>query len=384
MREKILAAFEKIYQQKPTITVRAPGRVNLIGEHTDYNGGYVLPMAIDNEVLITASPRTDDLVNLVSLDCQNRQVKFSLFDIKPDKLETWSNYPRGVIALLKRSGFVFPGFNAVITGNIPMGAGLSSSAGLLVATAILIQTLGQFTLDKIELAKLCQKAENLFCGVQSGIMDQFIITLAKAEHALLIDCQKLSYQQVSLPENSAILICNTMKSRELSASAYNERLAECGQALIQLEKFHNKPYNSLSEVSLLELAQAEKILSSLLFKRAKHVISENARVLRAVEACYRGDLVGLGTLMNESHKSLQSLYQVSSLELDTMVEIARQQIGVFGARLTGAGFGGCTVNLVAKKHIQPTIEAIKAEYYKRTGVKPEVYLATAHTGASLV
>ncbi|MBI4853443.1 MAG: galactokinase [Acidobacteria bacterium] len=384
MKEKILAAFEKIYRHKPTLIVRAPGRVNLIGEHTDYNNGYVLPMAIGNEVMIAASPRIDDQVNLVALDKGNEEVKFSLFDIRPDSLGAWNNYPRSIIALIKRNRHSFPGFNAVIGGNIPIGAGLSSSAALLVATGILVEALGGLKLDKIELAKLCQKGENLFCGVESGIMDHFVIALAKANHALLIDCFTLAYEYILLPENAAILICNTMKSRELSNSAYNERKAECNKMLVELGKIHKKSYNSFRDVSLIELAQAEKQLPFYLFKRAKHVISENARVLAAVEAAARDDLAGLGILMNESHESLRSLYEVSSIELDTMVKIARQQKGVFGARLTGAGFGGCTVNLVEKQSAQTIAETIKEQYYKQTGVKAEVYLATPCAGASLV
>lgn len=383
MKEKILDAFEKIYKHKPTVTVSAPGRVNLIGEHTDYNGGYVLPMAISNQVMIAASPRLDDQVNLVALDKESRQVKFSLFDIRPDNLEPWNNYPRGVIALLKRNRHSFPGFNAVIGGNIPIGAGLSSSAALLIATGILVEALGNLTLDRIELAKLCQRAENLFCGVQSGIMDHFIIALAKAKTALLIDCLYLSYEHVSLPTDCAILICNTMKSRELSNSAYNERQKEANKALAELSNIHRKTYNSFRDISLVELAQGEKRLPIYLFKRAKHVISENARVLAAVEAARRDDLPSLGLLMNESHESLRSLYEVSSPELDLMVKIARQQPRVFGARLTGAGFGGCTVNLVDKDKAQNIAQAIKEEYYKQTGVKPEIYLAMPSNRASL-
>jgi galactokinase len=382
MKEKVFAAFEKIYKHKPTITVRAPGRVNLIGEHTDYNGGYVFPMAISNEVFICASPRIDDQVSLVALDKESRQVNFSLFDIRPDNSESWNNYPRGVIALLKRNRLSFPGFNAVIGGNIPMGAGLSSSAALLVATGILVETLGGFTLDRIELAKLCQKAENLYCGVQSGIMDHFVIALAKASTALLIDCLYLSYEHISLPSNAAILICNTMKSRELSNSAYNERQKECNKALSELGKIHKKHFNSFRDVSSLELAQAEKHLPIYLFKRAKHVASENARVLAAVEAARRDDISGLGILMNESHDSLKSLYEVSSPELDRMVKIARQQPGIYGARLTGAGFGGCTVNLVAKHNAESAAKTIKEQYHWQTGIMPEIYLATASEGAS--
>ncbi|MFY9223171.1 MAG: galactokinase, partial [Blastocatellia bacterium] len=268
--------------------------------------------------------------------------------------------------------------------NIPMGAGLSSSAALLVAFAVLLQNLGNFSLDKIEVAKLCQQAENLFCGVQSGIMDQFIITLAQENHALFIDCKDLSYKQVSLPNESAILICNTMKSRQLSGSAYNERHAECNKAVELLAKFHQKQFLSLRDVTLTELKEAEKILPTNLFQRAKHVISENLRVLAAISACQNNDLATLGELINQSHKSLSLDYKVSSKELDLMVNIARRQMGVYGARLTGAGFGGCTVNLVEANQAKEIAKNIKDEYFQETGIVAEIYFATASGGASLL
>lgn len=383
MKNKLIEAFQEIYKASPSIIVRAPGRVNLIGEHTDYNQGFVLPMAIESQVLIAASLRTDNEVHLTALDQNNSTTSFLLENIIPSKQETWSNYPRGVAFLLKERGYSFPAFNAVIAGNIPIGAGLSSSAALLVAFAVLLQNLGNFFLDKIEVAKLCQQAENLFCGVQSGIMDQFIITLAQENHALFIDCQDLSYKHVSLPNESTILICNTMKSRKLSGSAYNERRLECNKAVELLAKFHQKQFLSLRDVTLTELKEAEKILPTNLFQRAKHVISENLRVLAAISACQNNDLATLGELINQSHKSLSLDYQVSSKELDLMVKIARCQSGVYGARLTGAGFGGCTVNLVAANQAQEIAKSIKDKYFQETGIVTEIYFATASAGASL-
>lgn len=384
MKNKLIEAFQEIYKVSPSIIVRAPGRVNLIGEHTDYNQGFVLPMAIESQVLIAASLRTDDEIHLTALDQNNSTTSFLLENIIPSKQEIWSNYPRGVAFLLKERGYSFPAFNAVIAGNIPMGAGLSSSAALLVAFAVLLQNLGNFALDKIEVAKLCQQAENLFCGVQSGIMDQFIITLAQENHALFIDCKDLSYKQVSLPKESTILICNTMKSRELSGSAYNERRLECNKAVELLAKFHQKQFLSLRNVTLTELKEAEKILPTNLFQRAKHVISENLRVLEFVKACQKNDLATLGELINQSHKSLSLDYKVSSKELDLMVKIARCQSGVYGARLTGAGFGGCTVNLVAANQAKEIEKNIKDEYFQETGIRAEIYFATASAGASLL
>jgi galactokinase len=384
MKNKVIEAFQEIYKASPSIIVRAPGRVNLIGEHTDYNQGFVFPMAIESQVLIAASPQTDNEIRLTALDKNNKTSAFSLNNIVKDDKELWSNYPRGVAFLLKECGYSFPAFNAVIAGNIPIGAGLSSSAALLVAFAILLQNLGNFSLDKIEVAKLCQQAENLFCGVQSGIMDQFIITLAQENHALFIDCKDLSYKQVPLPNKAAILICNTMKSRELSGSAYNERRLECNKAVELLAKFHQKKFLSLRDVSLNKLKEAEKILPTNLFQRAKHVISENLRVLEAITACQNNDLTTLGQLINQSHESLSLDYKVSSKELDLMVKIARCQVGVYGARLTGAGFGGCTVNLVAANQAQEIAKNIKEEYLQETGIRAEIYFATASAGASLL
>ncbi len=383
MKNKLIEAFQEIYKVSPSIIVRAPGRVNLIGEHTDYNQGFVLPMAIESQLLIAASPRTDNEIHLTALDQNNSTTSFLLENIIPTKQENWSNYPRGVAFLLKERGYSFPAFNAVIAGNIPMGAGLSSSAALLVAFAVLLQNLGNFSLDKIEVAKLCQQAENLFCGVQSGIMDQFIIALAQENHALFIDCKDLSYKQVSLPNESTILICNTMKSRQLSGSAYNERHAECNNAVKLLANFHQKNFLSLRDVSLDELKEAEKVLPTNLFQRAKHVISENLRVLAAITACQNNDLTTLGELINQSHKSLSLDYKVSSKELDLMVNIARCQVGVYGARLTGAGFGGCTVNLVETNQAKEIAKNIKDEYFQETGIIAEIYFATASAGASL-
>jgi galactokinase len=384
MRDKLEQTFDNIFGHAAEIVVRAPGRVNLIGEHTDYNQGWVLPMAIDAELLIAASPRTDHEVNLVALDRDNAHTSFFLADMKPNLTESWSNYVIGVAALLKQSNFSFPGFNAVISSNIPMGAGLSSSAALLVATGILIEQLGHFSLDKVILAKLCQQAEHSFCGVQSGIMDHFVITLAQTGKALLIDCKDLSCQQIPLPSSSKILICNTMKSRQLSFSEYNKRRSECADALALLEKIYDKRILSLRDISLAELTTVEKKLPRYLFERAKHVVSENSRVLKAVMAAQIEDLPMLGHLMNESHESLQHLYQVSSPELDLMVKIARNQPGVFGARLTGAGFGGCTVNLVEETAVESVKKAISEEYLRQTHIAPEIYVATPQAGASVI
>jgi galactokinase len=376
--------FARHYQAAPEFIARAPGRVNLIGEHTDNNDGWVLPLAIDREVLIAARRRDDARMNIIALDREQATATFSLAAIEPAPAGDWSNYLRGVAALLMRRGYRWPGLDLMITGDIPMGAGLSSSAALLIATGLLLETAGGFTIDRVELAQLCRAAEHEFCGVKSGIMDQFIIALARAGHALLIDCRALSYQHVALPADCRIVVCNTMKPRELQASAYNERRAQCEEATHLIAAALARPCPALRDVTMADFALVEGLLPPLLQKRARHVISENERVMAAVIAAQQGDLPALGRLLNESHESLRALYQVSCCELDTMVEIARQQPGLYGARLTGAGFGGCTVNLVAAHAAEDFPAAVAAQYQARTKLTPQIYLVSPQGGAEIL
>lgn len=384
LRDRLSEGFAARFGTAPVAVVRAPGRVNLIGEHTDYNEGFVLPLAIDREVLIAARPRDDGVVRLVALDQGGEECAFSLDAFAPDPARNWSNYVRGVAFLLRQRGLALTGMDAVIAGDVPIGSGLSSSAALLVAAAVTFQVLSRFPFDRADLARLTQKAENEFCGVKSGIMDQFISALAQAGQALLIDCRDLSYRHVPLPRESALVVADTRTSRALAGSAYNTRRAECEAATHALAVELNRPVHSLRDVTSGELARVEARLPSVLAKRARHVVEENARVLAAVEAAARDDLEALGQRMNESHASLRDLYEVSSPELDTMVDLARAQPGVLGARLTGAGFGGCTVNLVRAEVAPAMAPALAQAYQARTGVMPQVYLVRASAGASLV
>ncbi len=377
--ETLQTEFAKTFGTLPERILRAPGRVNLIGEHTDYNDGFVLPMAIDREMFIAARRRDDQLVRMVALDFDSQRSEFSLdVPIECDDANRWSNYVRGVAWALRRRGIVLPGLDLAIQGNVPVGSGLSSSAALEVCAATTFQTFAQFEMSKINLARMCQQAENEFVGVQSGIMDQFISTLAHAGHALLIDCRDLSYENAPLPRGATIVVCDTMKRRGLVDSEYNTRRAECEQAARQLG------VKALRDASLERLAQFENKMPRNVVRRARHIITENARVLQAGAAARQNDLVAFGKLMNESHASLKNDYAVSCAELDTMVEIARAQRGCLGARLTGAGFGGCTVNLVYADAVDAFVAGVAREYHARVRIAPQIYICRAMDGASVV
>ncbi len=381
--EIIQHEFAGIFGAPPERILHAPGRVNLIGEHTDYNGGFVLPMAIDREVLIAAQARADRIVRMVALDFNRAQSEFSLDAIRPDDTHTWSNYIRGVAYFLQRRGAKLRGLDLVIRGQVPMGAGLASSAALEVCGAVTFRVFSDLAIDTVDLAKLCQQAENEFVGVKSGIMDQFAALLARKDHALLIDCRDLSHQLVPLPKGAAIVICDTMKRRGLVDSEYNARRAECEEAVHRLNEKIDRPIKTLRDVSASEFARFENDLPPILSKRARHVIHENERALNAVQAAKKNDLAEFGRLMYASHESLRDDYQVSCAELNAMVEIARKQPGCFGARLTGAGFGGGTVNLVKVDTVLTFIDNVAREYQARYGIEPQIYPCRAMDGAGV-
>ncbi len=383
--ETIRAEFARAFGAPPTHIIRAPGRVNLIGEHTDYNDGFVLPMAIDREVQLAARARTDRAVHMIALEFDGARAEFTLdAPIAHDATHRWSNYIRGVAWALQAHGLALPGLDVMIHGDVPRGSGLSSSAALEVAAATLFQVFGKFALDQVTLARLCQKAENDFVGVKSGIMDQFISALATADHALLIDCRDYTYRAVPLPPDARIIVCDTMKRRGLVDSEYNARRAECDQAVQLLSAKIGQPIRALRDVSPAEFAPFASELPLNVAKRARHIITENARVLDAVNAAQHHDLVTLGKLMDASHASPRDDFQVSCAELDTMVEIARHQPGCLGARLTGAGFGGCTVNLVANDAVTDFVANVTRDYHARSGHVPQIYACRATAGAGLV
>ena len=373
--------FAEIFGGEPVAVVRAPGRVNLIGEHTDYNDGYVLPVAIDRSVLVAGAPRDDRQVVIYALDF-GESVEFSLDDIRHDQTKTWSNYQRGVAYFLEERGIKLPGLNAVVTGDVPIGSGLSSSAAVEVSMAYTWQVLTGFKLSRVELALLCQRAEREFVGMNCGIMDQFVSALGQRDHALLIDCRSLHYQPVPLPAEAAVVVADTMKRRGLLDSEYNTRRQECEEGVRILQRYLPEA-RSLRDISAAQFVEYKAQLSEKVRKRCRHVIYENERVLRGVAALRAGDLDAFGWLMNESHSSLRNDYEVSCPELDIMVKAAWKVDGVYGSRMTGAGFGGCTVSLVAEEAIEDFQIQVAAAYEEATGIVPQIYVCRAEDGVAV-
>ncbi len=372
-------AFTQTFGAPPTRIARAPGRVNLIGEHTDYNAGFVLPMAIDRAVWIAARARADRTVQMVARDFADARSEFSLEgEIAHDPANAWSDYVRAVAWALRARGYDLPGLELVIQGDVPLASGLSSSAALEVCVAVIFNAFGNLGLDGVTIARACQQAENEFIGVKSGIMDQFISALACQDHALLIDCRDLTYRAVALPRGATFVVCDTLKRRGLVSSEYNARRNDCEQAAQKLG------VTALREITLEEFTRRANSLPAQIAQRARHVVTENARVLAVVAAAERGDLGLFGTLMNASHDSLRDDYAVSCAELDLMVACARAQAGCFGARLTGAGFGGCAVCLVADENVDAFTEHVAREYSAQTGIQPPIYVCHATAGAGIV
>ena len=371
--------FKAIHGTTPEVVVRAPGRVNLIGEHTDYNDGFVLPAAIDRSIDFAGRKRADRLVRVHSLDF-DAAVEFSLDDIQKDSKNRWSNYIRGVSKYLEEDGHRLSGADMILGGNVPREAGLSSSAAVEVGTAVFWKNLLRLELAPVYLVKLARRAENQFVGVPCGIMDQFISALGRENHALFLDCRDLSYRHVPLRDDVKIVVCNSGVKRALAQSEYEVRLNQCRQAVAQIASTV-RPVKSLRDVTPADLEAARPVLSDVLFRRARHVVTEDQRVLEAVQVLESGDIKRFGELMNASHVSLRDDYEVSSKELDVLVELAWKQPGVLGARMTGAGFGGCTVNLVHQEAAESFAEAIRRGYQDTLGLKSEIYICKASQGA---
>jgi galactokinase len=374
-------AFARRFGAQPTAVAIGPGRVNLIGEHTDYNDGYVLPVALKRDVRLALRPRSDRLVRLLSLE-YDEYFEFDLDGLARNREMLWTNSPPRVARPLDEQGLRLTGLDGVISGNVPRGSGLSSSAALEIASAIALMTAsGQMeALPGPLVAKAAQRAENHFVGVNCGIMDQFISMLGAENHALLIDCRSLEYQLVPFPESAALVIGNTKASRSLASSAYNQRRQECEVGVAALQEAL-PAIKALRDVTSAQLEEHKARLSPLVYRRCRHVVRENERVLQTVDALQRGDLAAVGRLMNDSHTSLRDDYEVSSQALDIMVEAMRSAPGCYGARLTGAGFGGCAVALTALGSEQAVADAIYEAYPKATSIWPEVYTTRASAGA---
>ncbi len=373
-------AFEERFGGMPAVRARAPGRVNLIGEHTDYNEGFVLPIAIDRAVWVVARPRPDRRVHLLAADFME-EAAFSLDELRPGGVRGWAAYPAGVAWALEEAGFRLPGLEGTVAGDVPIGSGLSSSAALEVAFAMAWMALGGDEVPRMELARLCQRAENEFVGVRCGIMDQMAALFGRRGHALLIDCRSLETRLVPLPAGAVVLVADSGVRRELAASAYNERRAQCEEAVRRLRERYPE-IRALRDVSPAQLEAARGVLPELIYRRARHVVTENERVLHAVAALERGDLSAFGELLNASHESLQRDYEVSIPELDVLVEAARSVPGVYGARLTGAGFGGSILAVVRREAVPAASEAIAHRYEARFGRRPARFAVTPDEGAT--
>jgi len=367
---KLRSRFEDKYASSPRI-YRAPGRVNLIGEHTDYNDGFVLPCAIDFATYVAAAQRSDRTIHAASLNFE-QELDLDLDKPAPQTDKTWTRYVQGVGVILERSGRRLIGADLLIDSDVPLGAGLSSSAALEISAAFALATLAGHTLDGMELAKIGQAAEHEFAGVRSGIMDQFASVFGQAEKALFLDCRSLEWKSVSTAE-AQFVICNTKTSHDLAEGEYNKRRGECEAAA----EFFGKA--SLRDVLFDDFNHRSKEMPHVLRKRARHVLTENERVLRAVDALTEGDLDTFSRLLNESHESLRDDFEVSSKELDLMVGLARRN-GAIGARMTGGGFGGCTINLLKIEDPADFIEKMTGDYRDKTGITPEIYPCKASEG----
>ena len=372
--------FEKEFHGHPKI-FRAPGRVNLIGEHTDYNDGFVLPSAIGFYAHVAIASRADDKLSLKST-AYDGQFEFQVSRLPDRKQDAWCDYVLGVAHQLKRAGIALKGANLLLHSEVPVGSGLSSSAALEVASALALQSLSGKTLPLKQIAKLCQSAENEFVGAHVGIMDQFVSCFGKQGHAVLIDCRSLAFELVPIPSNVDFVICNTMVKHELSGGEYNERRAQCEEGVRILSKFY-PGVKALRDVSVEQLTQHQSDLPSIVYRRCLHVVQENARTLEAVKCFASGDLATVGQLMRDSHDSLRDLYEVSCVELDAMVESAQGLPGFIGGRMTGGGFGGCTINLVDHTNSQAFAAEVTAGYKARTGITPDVFVCSAANGAGL-
>ncbi|MFC2467980.1 MAG: galactokinase [Capnocytophaga endodontalis] len=375
--------FQEVFGVPAEKQFFAPGRVNLIGEHTDYNGGNVFPCAIDKGTYGLVKKRDDRKFRMYSENFADLGVmEFTLDELTNDKKHDWANYPKGVIKMFLEAGQkIDSGFDILFSGNIPNGAGLSSSASIEMLTAIVLKDLFHLSIDPVEMAQLGKKTENLFIGVNSGIMDQFAVAMGKKDHAILLDCNTLKYAYVPVVlKDEVIVIANTNKRRGLADSKYNERRAECDEALAELQT--KLPIKALGELSIEQFeANKDLIKSPVRQKRAKHAVYENQRTLKAQKELSAGNLAEFGKLMNQSHISLRDDYEVTGVELDTLAALAWEQPGVVGSRMTGAGFGGCTVSIVKKDKVDDFIKNVGEAYKNKIGYAADFYIASVSDGA---
>ncbi len=386
-KNKVLDTFREKFGTAPAFFARAPGRVNLLGEHVDYNDGFVLPAAIDRATYIAFSLADSDFSTLWAADFGQRAV-FSPQTLatktQPDgsALPDWASYPAGMLWALTEAGLNAPSMNAVFASDVPRGSGLSSSASVEMAFGVAWQKLGGWEISPMELAQLGQKAENKYVGVNCGIMDQFASACGQVDRLLYLDCRSLHWQTVSLPSNVSIVVADTTIRRKLTTGEYNLRRDACEEA-VRLLKPDLPQITALRDVSVADFNRLSAKLPELVEKRARHVVEEIERSRQAVSLLENGQLAQFGRLMNDCHASLRDLYAVSCPELDVMVRLAQALPGCYGARLTGAGFGGCTVNLVAREQADGFAQTLAAGYESETRLHPEIYICRASAGAGL-
>lgn len=374
--------FIEFFGDSPLL-VYSPGRVNLIGEHTDYNDGFVLPAAIDKKIIFAVSVRKDDLVHLYSLDMDDH-LEFRLNKYEKSNSKLWTNYLLGAIDQLIKNGYDIKGFNCVFGGDIPMGAGLSSSAAIETGLIFALNELFNLNIDKLTMIRLAQKAENEFVGVQCGIMDQFINIYGKKNMVLKLDCRSLEYEYFPFENDKLqIVLCNTMVKHSLFASEYNVRRKQCEEGVLILKQFNHK-INSLRDVSIEFLNQHKSDMNELIYKRCKYVVEENKRVNQACEDLHKNDFVSFGKKMYQTHLGLKIEFEVSCYELDTLIELAANQDYVLGARMLGGGFGGCTINIIMSEKVEDFKKEVRENFKKIFGIFPEFYVCRIGDGTHLI
>jgi galactokinase len=370
--------FQECFGSEPTL-FRAPGRVNLLGEHTDYNDGFVLPSALAFSTRVAIVPRGDGKL-VIRSEGFREQFEFELDRLPTRSMGVWCDYIVGVAIMLREMGHSIPGASLLVSGEVPIGAGLSSSAAIEVASALALMSLTGARLPLPEVAKLCQRAENVFIGARVGIMDQFVSCLGKAGHALLLDCRSLEFQLVPIPNDIQLVICNTMVKHDHANGSYNRRREECDEGVRILKAWY-PDIRALRDVSVEQMERHATSIPATIYKRCCHVAAENQRVLEGAKCLTEGQVGRFGDLMEQSHRSLRDFYEVSCRELDMMVELAESLGGFQGGRMTGGGFGGCTVNLVTSADAATFAEQISERYHAATGISPDVYVCSAADGA---
>ena len=379
--DRLRRKFNELWAGAPPRFFRAPGRVNLIGEHTDYNDGFVLPIALNYQTIVGASRRDDEKVEVYSVNYDELQ-KFDFNDAPRRATGEWINFVEGIGRVLRAEAGKIGGANLLISSDVPVGAGLSSSAAIEIAVGLALTTVSDAAIEKLPLALAGQRAEHEYVGTKSGIMDQFVVAFGRAEHALLIDCRALRAEEILLNlDDAELIVCNSGVKHALASSAYNTRRAECEKG-VELLREHLPEIKALRDVGLTDFKRFESFLPDVIRRRCRHVIAENARTLEAAQRFKRGDVASAGKLMSQSHASLRNDYEVSCRELDTLVQLAESFDGVYGARMTGGGFGGCTVNLVRREQSSEFIRFIGEEYERQIGRPAEIFRVEACDGAA--